>query len=624
MLKSMPSNSVESIDLISNPSAKYDAAGTAGIIDIKLKKDNKIGLNGSVNATHAQGVYGKENGGFNLNYRNKQFNLFANYNHSYREGFNHLTLQRTFYKNDTFAGAYDQDNHYLYHISTDIGGLGMDYYLSSKTVVGFLLNGDATDFHRDGNNHSNIVDSATHRVLSHFSTTNSSPNQWSSYAANVNLRHTFDSAGKLLAIDADYAAYPSSGTQDYFTKYYDSAGALTSGPFQLHGDLTGITTIRSVKADYTNPLKHNAKIEGGVKTSFVTADNDLKFSNLVGSEFVNDPGKTDHFIYNENINAGYINFSKDWTKWSTQIGLRAEQTIVQGDDKNLVKDSSLSRNYAQLFPSLAVQRHMNKDNDLGLTLSRRIERPNYEQLNPFKYYLDPTTYKAGYPYLDPALSYSAELSYVYKQKFVTNLNYTVTNDPITEVIQPSTTENKVTIQTTKNLTRMTYYGINGSYQFQFYKWWSNTTNVNVYYAQYTGDIAGTNLNKGSGTFDINTMNSFILPKDLSAELSAFYQAPQVYGYMDLKPTWIINIGLQKNFFNKRLTVRANATDIFWHGYPSATSYYTNYTESFIAKRDTRQFSLSVTWRFGKRSVPPSQRHSGGAEDEKKRVGGQAG
>ena len=152
---------------------------------------------------------------------------------------------------------------------------------------------------------------------------------------------------------------------------------------------------------------------------------------------------------------------------------------------------------------------------------------------------------------------------------------------------------------------------------------SNTTNANVYYAQYTGDIAGTNLNKGSGTFDINTINSFILPKDLSAELSGFYQAPQVYGYMDLKPTWMINFGLQKNFFNKRLTLRANATDIFWHGYPSATSYYTNYTESFIAKRDTRQFSLSVTWRFGKRSLPSSQRHSGGAEDEKKRVGGQA-
>ena len=625
MLKSMPSNAIESIELISNPSAKYDAAGTAGIINIKMKKDKKAGLNGSFNATYAQGVYGKSNGGFNMNYRNKKLNLFANYNHSYREGFNHLTLDRNFFADDVFAGAYKQDNHYLYHITGDMGGVGMDYNLTSKTTVGFALSGDYTKFRRDGYNYSDIVDSATHNVLSHFTTINSSPNKWGNYTGNLNFRHTFDSSGRSLAVDADYAAYPSKGLQDYTTTYYNNLpdGTFTPSvtpPVIFHGDISGITQIRSFKADYSNPLKNSAKFEAGIKTSFVTADNDLKFYNYTNGQFVNDAKRTNHFIYNENINAAYINFSKEWPKWSTQAGLRSEQTIAKGDAVTI--DSSFSRNYVQLFPSFAVERHIDKDNDLGITLSRRIERPNYDQLNPSSYYLDPTTFKAGYPYLNPALSYSAELSYIFRQRLITNLNYTNTSSPITQVIQPSPDEKKVTIQTEKNLQTMEYYGINGSYQFTFFKWWNNMSGANVYYAHYTGDIAGTNLNAGKMTFDVHTTNSFILPGNWSAEIGGFYNAPQVYGYMNLKPEWMLNAGIQKNLFNKLATLRLNVTDIFWKGYPRATSYYNDYVESFVAQRDTRQVSVSFTYRFGKRTGPQAK-HSGGAEEEKRRAGGQS-
>ncbi len=615
MLKSMPSNAVESIELITNPSAKYDAAGSAGIINIKLKKDSKSGLNGSVNGTYAQGIYGKANGGFNMNYRNNKFNFFASYNHSEREGFNHLTLQRSFYTNSVFAGAYNQDNNYVYHFHTDIASVGMDYNISSKTTIGFILNGESDFINRTGNNYSIVVDSASQQPSSHFTTQNEAPSFWNSYAANINLRHTFDSSGKVLAVDLDYAGYPSHGTQDYTTIY------STPDPEAiLHGDQKGITQIRSFKADYTNPFKNNAKLEAGIKTSFVTADNNLRFFDQTDTGYKADISKTDHFIYNETINAGYINVSKDWTKWSTQLGLRAEQTIAKGSD--VTTDSSFTRNYLQLFPSFAVQRHVDKNDDLGITLSRRIDRPSYEQLNPFKYYLDPTTYKTGYPYLNPALSYSAELSYTYKQRFITSLNCVITTNPIVEVIQPSATEDKVTIQTTKNLTTLYYYSASGSYQFQFFKWWSNTTNANVYYSRYTGDIAGTNLNAGKVAFNIYSSNHFILPHNWSAELSGFYQAPEQYGYMQVRQMSMIDIGIQKNLFDKQATIRLNAKDIFWHGYPSAVSYYYDYIESFVARRDTRLVVVSFTYRFGKRTLPQSAKHSGGAEDEKKRVGGQ--
>ena len=634
VLKSMPAESIGSIELISNPSSRYDAAGTAGIINIKTRKDNKAGLNGSVNGTYAQGVYGKSNGGISMNYRNKRFNIFGNYNRSDREGFNHLTLDRNFYTGGLFSGAYLQDNHYLYHIRSNTAGLGMDYTISKATTIGFVANSENTYFRRDGYNYSNIIDSGQMDSMkqhpsAHFTTQNSAPNKWGNYAANINLRHVFDSTGKSLGIDADYATYPSDGKQDYTTTYFKN---LPDGSFQpsglpqsiLRGDLKGVTRIRSIKADYSGKMGNGVKTDAGLKTSYVTADNDLHYYNYIDSirAFVPDGTRTNHFMYNEMINAAYVNAGKEWTKWNLQIGLRVEQTLGNGHETTT--DSTFSRNYAQLFPSVAAQRHLDNNNDLGITLSRRIERPNYEQLNPFKYYLDPTTYKSGYPYLSPALSYSAELSYIFKQKFVTNLNYTLTSLPITEVIQPSTTETKVTIQTTKNLTSMAYYGISGAYQFQLRKWWNNTTNINAYYARYTGDIAGTNLNAGKATFDVNTTNSFLLPAGCSAELSFNYEAPQVYGYMHLMPTWMLNVGVQKNLFDKRATLRLNATDIFWHGYPRATSYYNDYVESFTARRDTRQISISFSWRFGKRTVPQSVRHNGGAEDEKRRAGGQSG
>jgi hypothetical protein len=621
MLKSMPADMIGQIELISNPSARYDAAGTAGIINIKLKKDKKQGLNGSVNATYAQGIYGKTNWSGNLNYRTKKLNLYTTYNGSNREGFNTLTLNRTFTSNGQFAGAYVQTNNYLYNISNEGMTAGADYNVTAKTTIGAGITGDVTDFRRTGYNYSLVQNAG--QPDRHFITTNGSPNTWRSGTTNINLRHTFDSSGSSLTADADYAIYPNSGAQDFTTTWYRhmATDTLPLPPTtMLNGDLTGITQIRSAKADYTTTLPKGIGLEAGAKMSYVTAEHDLKFYNQVNEQSVADTGRTNHFLYREQISAAYLTLKKDFTGWSTQIGLRAEQTNIKGDASTLVRDSSFTRRYGQLFPSVAVQRHIDKRNDVGLTLSRRIERPNYEQLNPSTYYLDPTTYKTGDPYLLPALSYSAELSWIHNQRFVTNLNYTNTQRPITEVLQPAENDSRITVQTQKNLIRMEYYGINGSYQIPIAKWWTNTTSANVWYAHYTGDVAGTNLSKGRMAWDVNCNNSFTLPANYTAELGGFYQAPQLYGYMYLRPQWMLNMGIQKTFLNRKAVVRLNATDVFWRGFPRATSDYNNYTESFVARRDTRQVSLSFTYRFGQRPPGGSTRHRGGAEDEQRRAG----
>jgi hypothetical protein len=167
---------------------------------------------------------------------------------------------------------------------------------------------------------------------------------------------------------------------------------------------------------------------------------------------------------------------------------------------------------------------------------------------------------------------------------------------------------------------MTFYGLSGAYPFKITKWWNNVTNYNVYYALYEGFIANTNLRNGNVTYDITSNNSFILPRDFSAELGVWYQARQVYGFMVVEPQWMLNAGIQKNLFDKKATMRLNVQDIFWTGYPSATSTYRGYQEDFVAERETRVVNISFTYRFGKKTVAPVRRHSGGAEDEKRRVG----
>jgi hypothetical protein len=621
VLRSMPSNSVDRIEIISNPGARFDAAGSGGIINIKTRKDKRFGLNGTATVTYGQGKYPKYGAGLNINYRNKKFNVYANYNYAYRYWFNHLMLNRKFL--DTAKGyedrqlfRYDQDNYALFDFKNHIANAGMDYSISSKTSIGVAFSGITNNFNPKADNVSRALDN-NDALLYNFNTTGRHENFYYNYSGNFNVKHAFDTTGRELSVDMDYAAFGNNSNQNFVTTYRAPDGSVYLPDYYLKSKLRGITSIQSIKADYVNPLPGKARLEAGFKASLAKADNEPLFYEMVNGEYTLDPKRSNHFIYKENINAGYVTFNKEWTKWSTQLGLRVENTNAQWEQKTTNQQYDTS--YIQLFPSLAFQYHLTPKQDLGVTFSRRIERPNYQQLNPFKYFIDKTTYREGYPYLQPASFYSVELTHTFNQRFVTTFTYGINKGVITEVIQPSDTEDSITVQTNKNLDQMTFVGLSGAYPFQITKWWSNVTNFNIYYALYQGNIANTPLRNGSPTFDLNTNNTFQLPGGFSAELGLFYQAPQIYAYMDVNTVWMLNAGVQKHLFNRKATIRLNIQDIFFKGYPSATSTYTGYREDFVAERETRVANISFIYRFGKNTVAPVRRRSGGAEDEKNRA-----
>ena len=616
ILKSMAAATIEKIEIISNPGARYDAAGSGGIINIKTKKDRRKGINGSVHSGYGQGVYHKINTGFNLSYRKNKWTINTTYNYSNRANFNNLTIKRIFYdKNRNPTAEYNQTGATIYPVRNHNGSLAIDHNLSKKTTIGIGMTGDRALFDPRGDNYSRVDSGKTYTF---FNTSNRSNDAWFNYSLNAYLRHDFDSNGRTLAIDADYARFWNQTYQRYTNKYYNTDGGFLLPDYLLFGDLSGLTEIRSVKLDYSQPILGKARLDAGAKASLVTADNSLLFHDQTGGRHLYDSSKSNHFLYRENINAIYLNIAKDGEKWSLQTGLRAEQTIARGNQ--VTTNKTFDRNYTQLFPSLAVQRHINKHNDIGITLSRRIDRPNYRQLNPFRYFLDPTNSRIGNPYLLPSLTYSAEVSHIYKQKFVSNIGYSVSKDIIIETLEADTTNPNTSINSNKNLGYQYYFGYSGSYSPSVTKWWNLVANINLNYNQFKGNLSNTPLNTGQIVADVNLTNSFVLPANMSAEISGYYQTPQRWGYYTFKSLYSLNLGIQKIFFERKLTVKAACNDLFRSSAPRAAMHFINFTEYFTAIRDTRVFTLSLSYRFGNHQQS-SRRHRSGAEDEKRRASG---
>jgi len=624
-LRSLPSNAIERIEIITNPSAKYDAAGNSGIIDIRLKKDQRLGTNGTLTAGFGQGVYPKANAGATLNYRNKKVNLFGSYNYAYRQLLNHLVLDRNFYTNGVFNGADLKDNYTKMLLKSNNVRAGADFFPSKNTIIGFVFNGSANSFDRDNSNNSTVFNNLR-QPESTFKTKATNDDGASNWVGNLNFKHTFDTTGKELTADIDYGRFNSNSYSRTATNFFNIDGTQKGPDDILDGDQDGQLTFKTGKIDYVNPLRGGAKWEAGFKTSFVSSDNDAKFWNLSSGSPVNDINKTNRFFYEENNNAAYLNFSKEFKKWNMQLGLRGEQTNVETHQVkgNVRWDSS----YLQLFPSAFFNYKLKEDQTLGVSVSRRIDRPGYQQLNPFLFMIDPTTYGTGNPGLLPQFTWSYELSYTLKSLNFT-LGYSRTQHPqnvaimlFKEAFPNIPSPDNVTVQIPVNLESNEYYGLSVSAPVKIARWWNMVNNANAYYNRFNGALGGTQLNAGAPAVDIRTNNTFTFGKGWTAELNANFNSGGRYGYMVSEPQWGVATGVQKGVLKGKGTVRFNVSDIFWTNLPRATiTFDDKYVENWHAWRETRVANLSFTYRFGNSKVAAARRRTTASEEERRRAGG---
>lgn len=627
-LRGLPSNAIESIHIITNPSAKYDASGNSGIIDIKMKKDQRLGYNGTLTAGYGQGVYPKANAGATFNYRNKTMNVFGSYNYAYRKLLNHLFINRNFFKDGVFMGSDEKDNYTTFPINTHSARMGADFFAGKKTIFGFVVNSSFNHLTRENDNHS-IVNNDNYQPYYLFNTYATDNNHNKNAVANINFKHTFDSTGKEITADVDYGVFKSASLTHTATSYFNIDRSVKKPTDILDGDQNGLLTLKTGKVDLTNPMSGNAKLEAGAKFSYVTADNDAKFYNVKTTGVETDLGKTNHFFYNETNYAGYLNFRKEYKKFDFQIGLRAEQTQLKTHQEkgNIDFDSS----YLQWFPSAFFNYKLKENQAIGISVSRRIDRPGYNQLNPFLFQIDATTYNTGNPHLLPQFTWSYELSYMLK-----SLNFTLGYSHTTQAqnvviakildviptfeIKPGQDSN-ITVQYAVNLAAQDYFGLTVAAPIRINNWWNMINNANIYYTHFDGNLGGSKLDNGTPVFDLRTNNTFTFKKGWTSELNFNYSSGGQYGFMVGKPQWGLSAGVQKTVLKSKGTVRFNITDIFWTNNPKGTiTYEGRYVENWHASRESRVANLSFTYRFGNNKVQAARKRTTASEEERQRVG----
>jgi|GraSoiStandDraft_4_1057263.scaffolds.fasta_scaffold28853_1 iron complex outermembrane receptor protein len=628
-LKTLQSSQIEAIEIITNPSAKYDAAGNAGIINIRLKKNKAFGTNGSVNGGYNIGIYPKYNGGFSLNHRNKKINLFGNYN--YNNSKNEFTMNMHREQLDTI---FEQKNKMTMESQSHGFKGGIDYFVDSKSTIGVLITGNLSDGENRTDSRTDIQYKPTKLTDRLLLANNESSSKRNNVNFNLNYRYA-DTKGRELNFDADYGLFRIRTNQFQPNRYYDRTGTILLGDTIYRFISPTDIDIYTLKGDYETNFK-KGRFGVGFKTSIINTDNNFARYNVEQEKpevKTLDVPKSNQFNYSENINAAYVNYNKQFKKVMVQLGLRVENTLSQGDSYGLHADGSVNtsskqtfkRNYTDFFPSAALSFNKNPMNQWGLSYSRRIDRPAYQDLNPFEFKLDEYTYMKGNTQLRPQYSHVVSLSNTYKYKLTTKLSYSHVDDVFTQLID--TAERSKAFMTKKNLATQDVFNLSVSYMIM-YKAYTGFINASGNYSHYKADFGGGNrvVDLDAFSFSYFMQNSFKLgKKGWTAELSGWYSSPSIWaGTFKSKSIWSVDGGIQKIVLKGQGTLKVSVSDIFeslkWQG----TSNFAGQKLTVSGRPEATQLRASFTWRFGSNTVKAARQRKDALEEENKRTQGSSG
>ncbi|HET9824173.1 MAG TPA: outer membrane beta-barrel family protein, partial [Chitinophagaceae bacterium] len=580
---------------------------------------------------YGQGYYPRFNEGLNLNYRVNKINVFTNLSHNYNMSYNVLTIQRNFHDANTqeVKSNFDQIARMKNENNSFNGKIGMDYFASKNTTFGVVITGFSSDRSFLNRNVTNIFETQT-STSGQTRAISTSSQDWKNFSTNLNFRQALDTAGTELTADLDYITYDSRNHTALANYYLDNFGNPKGQPDTLLGNLPQNIKIYSGKVDYTHPLKKGARFDAGLKSSHVRTDNNANYDSSLNGQLIEDLGRSNHFIYEENINAAYINVSKPINKkWSGQLGLRLENTNATGHSTGFVYDgtqnmfvpfdSTFRRNYTQLFPTAYVQYTKDKNNTFVLNYGRRIRRPDYQSLNPFINFLDKYTFQKGNPNLRPQFSHNIELSYTYKGSITTTLNYSRTTDIIQNVIEQNEATNETFVKR-ENIANQRQYGVAINASNTITKWWKSNIYVNVFNNKFEGPLNNQHVSIDATTLMVNGSEQFQFSKTLTGEISGFFRTQGIEGVINTKPFGMLAVGLSKQVMKNKGTVRLNLRDALKTQHFRGESRYGNVDAAFQEYSDSRVINVGFTYRFSKGKVNQRKRSNGSASDEQNRVG----
>ncbi|HAK30055.1 MULTISPECIES: TonB-dependent receptor domain-containing protein [Sphingobacterium] len=611
-LKSTDGNQIKSVEVITTRAAKDDAEGAVGTINIVLKKNRMEGFNGTFNMTAGRGEKFRGNSSLSLNYKKNNTTVFGSYACSDEKSHRKLLLDRviqnkgekTYFKQRSILDEKEQNHSYRF---------GVEQRTSARNTLTLQFNGSNNIEYNDNDSKTNVGKSFT-TLDSLLISTSQFKELFDRYSANLNNEFRIDSNGRKLTLDLDWSKFKSSKRVGYNNQYFDGQmDAITPEEIQRSRMPIGID-IYVAKLDYEQPLSKVSKLEMGAKYSNVTSDNDLTFEDFLNNSWINNEKRTNHFVYKEQIAAGYIDYNNTIGKWGLKVGARGEYTFSDGNSLTLNKQ--VKRNYFKLFPNANLTYTLHENHILSLGYARKITRPNYRQLNPFDYFIDKLTFERGNPYLNPQFSNEFTLNYTLMQRYNVTLGINDVRDAIVESMgQDSVLKQTWVIRENlgKNLTAY----LNLNIPVTVSKIWSMNNNITGIHFNFDGMVSGYPLKRTSFLLQATSMHNLKLAKSLSANVNLRYFSPFNYNVYDMKARWDMEVGATKTFKDQRSSLKLAVSDLFNTGNQNLKTNFGDFDSSIRQYQDRRVVRLTYSYKFG--NLKNNYRKKDTSNEEKERA-----
>lgn len=610
LLRSTPASTIDAVELIANPSARFDAQGGAGIINLKLRRDKSLGLTGTASGSYGQSDHYRANAALDLNYRAKRLNLFGKVAGSDNFQITNVGIDRTLAGKNFVQRGFDTDG-----TRAVVYKAGADYFVGTRHTIGLIVSGN-TASNRFNTNTTTGIFNAPGQIVADTTLVNRVDNPSRNNRVNAALNYRYaDTTGLELNLDADLTQFDNAAPNFILSNYLGAAQQSLFTRQNRFEATTGIT-ILTLKSDLVKEWRArpgfdgSVKLETGLKHTDVQTDNDLLA--FTGPEDRPDAARTNRFMYRERVSAVYGSVNRSVGRWSVQGGLRAEYSAVRGQSTDLLNrridrpDRSVGPStYLNLFPTAFVQYRATEKSQFAVNYGRRIGRPNYQSLNPFIYQIDPYTSERGNPFLRPTYTHNAELSYTYNYGSTLKLAYSQTSDFATDVIRQ---DGLAAYQTVANVGRSRGLNLSISSPYQFTKWWSMYLYAGATWNRFVGDLAPAGsdqrqvFDQRAFAFEGYMQQSFTLPKGYTAQVSGFWNAPTTQTVYRIGGLGALNLSLQKKVWQERSTITLAVDDVLntmrWKqaGEAGAQQF------DLYRKWESRRVSLRFSYRFGNRNV----------------------
>lgn len=618
-LKSLPAGTVQSIEIMENPPAKYDAAGSAGVINIVLKRNQLKGINGNLSVGYRQGRYGNNNNSLNLNYNHKKIGVYGNLAAGYWNSYQDLNINRRFVNeagetNSSFSqNSFGQNNGKYWN-----GTFGVDFFPSDKTTFGLSFKNNKNPSQRLIDNTA-LVGDASGQLMQRVVADNLTDRNFENQVWSFSFNHKLDSIGSELTLNGDKVSYHSDAEQKFMNFIYSSNDSLEFED-QINGDLPSHIDIYALKTDFTKALG-KGKFEAGAKMAFSSTDNEAIYSTTFNGTTSPNYELSNRFVYDEWINAAYVNLTQSLGRVSIQAGLRVENTIMEGDQKGNVvrKDTSFTRKYTNAFPTFYTSWQMDSLSKHILTFSygRRINRPFFQDLNPFISPLDKFTFYSGNPDLLPTFSHNFSLAHTFHNAVTITANYSKTLDGINETLE---IRDSIYYSRPGNIANSTSKGISIQASLPLADWYSLNTYMEATHNSFDSPLYDQQLESEGMFYFVQASNSFSFNKGWSADLTGSYQSNLVYAQLLIKSYGQIGFGIKKNLLDGAGSLKVSVSDLFKTRRGDGIINNLSQTKAdWNSTFDSRRVGLAFSYRFGTSSRKGRRNRQSGSQEEQTRI-----